>query len=213
MNMKFHVAVFLIAASMDAFAGGRSRPTPEPVASPSPIASASPIPITNVQGITFKPVDYYTTEAEREKIKRVGALVNRVFQSQCFADFMGKRKLIQTGGRTPPQVAEFIQSLTGVVPVEMYSRCMRFNVFKCPAPTSAVAYRNPGSPTIHLNRAAFWTNQPDCTWAKTQAHESLHSYGFDHDFEWSPSRSYSVPYSVGGGDAAQGGDAFEKCCH
>jgi hypothetical protein len=166
-----------------------------------------------VARVTFEPVDYYTTPAERAKIRAAGLKAAQVIQSKCFADFMSKRALIQTNGRTPPEVAAHLQSLSGAVPVKMYYRCMHFGL-GCPVPTSAVAYRPLGQQEIDINRAHFTTDLSNCYWARTFAHEGDGHLlgGYDHDFNWSPSRSYSVPYSIGGGDQAQGGDAFDACC-
>jgi hypothetical protein len=192
-------------------AGGRGRATPSPTPSvtmsPSPQPSAYPQP--GPGNVRFEPVTYYSTVAERAKILSAGRKADQVIQSDCFRNFMSSRKLIQTNGRTPEQVAAHLQSLKGVVPTEMYSKCL--GIWPC---TSAVAYRNVGSDTIHLNRNAFYPSMSDCAWAATLAHESLgHSLGgYDHDFNWSPSRSYSVPYSMGGADKTQGGSAFDKCC-
>ena len=192
-------SLFLISAA--------KTPVRAPSPSPSPTASIviAPLPISSGSPkVVFSPVDYYTTPAERVKILSAGIKANEVVQSQCFHDFIANRKLIQTNGRTPQEVADHLQSLSGVVPVRMY-----YSAF-----TSAMAYRQPPELAINLNRKFFNTSQSDCYWAATLGHESIgHSLGgYGHDFNYSPSRSYSVPYSIGGGDAAQGGDAFKKCC-
>lgn len=178
------------------------EPTPQVTIAPSPKASPSPVP-SGRGYLTFAPVDYYSTKAERVKIKAAEIKVNQVIQSSCFADFMLTRKLIQTDGRSRSQVVAHIQGMRDTVPVNMYYRQR----------TSAVAYRNEGEKDINLNRKYFSPNLDDCEWASTLSHESMHAIGeYDHDYEWSPSRSYSVPYSVGGGDTAQGGSAFDQCC-
>lgn len=204
--MRFYRPLILTLFFTLPFAAGFSRgvstPAPSPTASEK-ISEPSPSPTpSQMPGIQFNSVAYYSTVAERAKIQTAALAVARTIASPCFADFMSARKLIQTNGRTPPQVVDHIRGLAGIVPIEMYYR--RFG--------SAVAYRNEGSPTIHLNRRAFGTSMTDCEWGATMAHESLHVYGYGHDYNWSASRSYSVPYSVGGGDRAQGGDAFGKCC-
>jgi hypothetical protein len=155
--------------------------------------------------VKFIPVEYYTTPEQRTKITRSGVKVKETMQSECAKDFILKRKLIDTNGKTQQQVYDHLMSLSGDVPVKMYYR--RF--------TSAVAYRQPPSKEINLNTKYFTTDLSDCEWAATMAHEGLgHSLGeYDHDFEYSPSRSYSVPYTLGGGDSALGGDVFTKCCH
>jgi hypothetical protein len=148
----------------------------------------TPTPLVNV-GVTFVPVEYYTTKAQREKIKKAEKKMNEVIQSQCFKDFMSKRAMIDTNGKKSYEVVEHLQSLSGKIPVEMYNPG-RFS--------SAVAYRSPPSLTIHLSYNYFTTDMDDCEWASTMAHESLgHSLGeYDHDYRWSASREYSVPYSI-----------------
>jgi hypothetical protein len=182
----------------------RYEPKPEPTtiaASPSPKASHSPLPIPTGRGyLTIDPVVYYSTPAERIKIKAAGDKVNSVIQSACFADFIKARKLIQTDGRTPAQVVAHIQALRDTVPVNMYYRRMGGI-----GGTSAVAYREPPEKDINLNRAYFTLNLSTCEFASTIAHESMHAIGeYDHDFNWSRSRDFSVPYSVNA--------AFEECC-
>jgi hypothetical protein len=181
-------------------------PEPEPVVSVTPGPSpTTPQPPSSGDRIVFKPVDYYSTPAERKKIASAGKKVNEVIQSQCFFDFISQRKLIQTGGRTPLEVANHLKSLSGEVPVVMYYRKY----------TSAVAYRQPPEITINMNRKYFSPSMSDCDWAATMAHESVgHSLGnYGHDYNYNRARSFSVPYSIGGGDTISGGSAFDKCCH
>lgn len=176
---------------------------PEPAPSPvvTPTAKPSPMPVPTGRGhLTIEPVAYYSTVAERKKIKEAEVKVNEVIQSKCFADFMGKRKMIQTEGRTSAQVVAHIQSLRDTVPVNMYYRRMGGI-----GGTRAVAFREPPEKDINLNRAYFSLGLSTCEWASTIAHESLHAIGeYGHDFNWSPSRDYSVPYSAN--------SAFEECC-
>jgi hypothetical protein len=179
--------------------GKRRYVEPEP--SPSPTVIESPAPIDQSrQKVSFTPVEYYSTKEERVIIAKAGKLANQVFQSECFKEFISKRKMIQTEGRSSPEAAAHLQSLAGVVPVVMYYRRMGF------LGTSAVAFREPPSKTINLNRAHFWSGLPLCEWASTMGHESIgHSLGeYGHDYRWSASRDFSVPYSINA--------AFEACC-
>lgn len=190
-----------------------SDPKPTPTASavptPTPTASAvpSPTPIPTakpVTGVRFTPVAYYTTVQERAIIKKAGDLVNETMRSDCVQKFIRNRKMIDTEGRTSDQVMDHLLSLTSEVPVKMYYRCMRN--WKCPFGTSAVAYRQPPQPDINLNQAVYWSGLPLCEWASVMAHEGYgHSAGeYGHDYEWSPSREFSVPYSLN--------HAFTACC-
>ena len=208
MSLSTLILILLPLGVNDSFAGGRRAPveTPNtsPSVTPSPVVSHVPgIPVDS-KGVTFEPVAYYTTPAERAKIARAALKVNEVIQSQCFSDFMTAQKLTWTEGRTPAQVVAHLQGLTGNVPVEMYYR--RF--------TSAVAYRNVGSPTIHLNRKVFGMGLSDCAWASTMSHEGIgHVLGnYSHSSQWNVEREYTVPYKLAGATARYGGDVFERCC-
>lgn len=166
-----------------------------PVPTPSVIPSISPSPqSTPITGFKYEPVPGYATAAEQVKIQKAGLLVNVLAQSTCLKDFMVKRALIQTGGKTNEQVVDAIRNASLTVPVSIYYR--RF--------TSAVAFRQPPDPTIHLNRRNFTPQVSDCEWASTMLHETSHVLGFEHDYKWNPQRDFSVPYSLN--------KAVEACC-
>lgn len=161
----------------------------------SPVSSTDPS--VDSGEITLTPDQYYSTEAERKAIAAAQIKLNEIKNSKCFEDFITARKMIQTGNRTSEQVAKHLKAISGNVKVNMYYR--RF--------TSAVAYRQPPSMEINLNRNYFHPSMDICKeWASTIGHESLgHSLGdYDHDYNWSPERDYSVPYSIN--------QAFTHCC-
>lgn len=164
-------------------------------ATPSP----DPTPPTvgpGVGDVVFTPLEYYSTPQERVLILAASKKLNEVRASKCFYDFLATRKMIQTESRTPQEVAEHVTRLMGRIDVRMYYR--RF--------TSAVAYREPPELKINLNTKFFNAYTPTCEWASTIGHEGLgHALGeYGHDYEWSPEREYSVPYSIN--------HAIEKCC-
>ncbi len=174
--------------------------------------TATPVPTTPVVDpgvvageVKFSPVEYYTTASEKVLIGKAQAKANEVKNSDCYFNFIANRKMIQTQGNTNTFVAKQIRALNGTVPVEFYFA--RF--------TSARAYRSPPSKTIHLNRKFIGTNSELCDVAGTILHESLHALlEYDHDFEWSPSREFSVPYSS---DHAFADEAYSQsnsggCC-
>jgi hypothetical protein len=178
--------------------------TPLDSATPAVQSSVTPTPApagTPVMGhITLISDHDYTTEAERKKIAEAEILLNRIFQSACFFDALANRKLVQTEGRTPVEVATHLQSLSGQLPVQIYYRC--WGRWPC---TSAVAYRDVGSDIIHLNRAYFTLKLESIEWASTLGHEGVGHVlgGYGHDFKATTRRPYSVPYSIN--------YAIEKC--
>lgn len=177
------------------------------VASTIGIAAASP-------AVDFVAVPEFATEREIEAVRSASTIANAVKASDCLHDFMARRALVETNGRTSREVADHLRGITGTVPVAFYYRCnIRSRV--CPVPTSAVAYRQPPDPTIYINRAHFDVSLPSLDiyeLAGTLDHESVgHSLGgYSHSFEWTPSRDFSVPYSISGASRAND-DAFQRC--
>lgn len=200
----YSVLVVFGALTLAAQAGGRSRQA-YPVVEPSPMASLAPLPVVVEPHIVFEPLAYYSTPAQRLKVKSAAVKVNAVLASDCFKNFMLPQPMKWTGGRTNPQVIDHLQGLKGTVPVRFYYA--RFS--------SAVAYRMPPSTQINLNTKFFGPWSGDCELAATLAHESAgHSLGeYDHDFDWTREREDTVPYLMGGRKARYGGDAFTACCH
>ena len=165
--------------------GGEAPPVQtqvEPVVTPTPATSA-------VGTVRFKPVAYYTTPEQRKLIASVEAKANEVKNSECVYNFLAARKMIQTDGKSSEQVAKEVRAVSGEIPVEFYYPRW---------PTKAVAYREPPSLTIHLNGKVYGTWSSPCELVSVLLHESIgHSLlNYDHAYNWSPSREYSVPYSI-----------------
>jgi hypothetical protein len=61
----------------------------------------------------------------------------------------------------------------------------------------AVAFTSPSDPWLHIyNR--YYNDAKISDIANTVIHEWTHKMGFDHDFNPTPDRPYSVPYGIGG---------------
>lgn len=183
--------IFLSACNNTAVA-----PSAKPELKPAP----SPVPHV-ISKVKFIPSN--ANETETSIIKQGESIIANTVSSKCFKDFISKSNLVQTN-RTPDQVAAHLETLSGTIKVHLYYRCMKFS-WKCLAPTSAVAYRDPPHTDIYLNRAYFHTELDPIDWAATMAHEALgHSLGnYGHDFNATARRPSSVPYKIGEG--------IEKC--
>lgn len=158
--------------------------------------------------------DSEATSEEIAAVERAAWIANNVKNSDCFREFMAGRKLIETNGRTPDEVAAHLQSIAGAVPVSFYFRCLTASQ-KCNSPTAAIAYRQPPDPAVFFNRAYYDVTSADFDiyeLAGSLAHEALgHSLGgYDHAFDWTPDRDFSVPYSISGA-SSRNGDAFQHC--
>lgn len=132
------------------------------------------------------------TPYEQEKIIAAEQRGIQVIASKCFADFMAKRGLIQTNGKTPAQVVNDLRENELQAPVHYYYEN-----------SSVVGYRQPPYIDIYFNRK-FHDNYGTCATASNAAHEWSHSIGYDHDFNATARRPYSVPYSINA--------AFTACC-
>lgn len=168
----------------------------------------------NQGDVVFVPNPKYSTTAQRKTIAAAGLKMNEVVQSQCFLDWMGKQTVMnETNGRSKEVVIGHLRAITDSVGVKMYYKCMSRS-WKCPLPTSAVAYRQPPEKIINLNTAKFNSSQSICRWAATMAHEALgHALGnYGHSSEWSRYREDTVPYLLSGRKPQYGGDVFGACC-
>jgi hypothetical protein len=102
----------------------------------------------------------------------------------CFEDFLLKRKMISTNGKTNRQVIDHIRAADLEVPVVMYYKNNR-----------VVGYRQPPKPTIYTNRK-FHAGTTPCNAGSNLFHEWSHTLGYGHTYKATSVRPYSVPYSL-----------------
>ncbi len=164
--------------------------------------------------VTFVPLDDDVTAAEASAIEKAGEITNAVKNSDCFRDFMTTRKLLQTNGRAPHEVAAHLRGISGTVRVGFYFRCLEGRP-GCTSPTSAVAYRLPPDTTVYINKAYYEVESENFDLyelAGSLAHEAVgHALGgYQHAFDWTPARDFSVPYSISGASSGND-DAFRHC--
>lgn len=160
-------------------------PSPSVLASPSPVASPAPLP-SGLHGLSFSPVT--GTAFEKTRVAQAEAVVDGLRASKCFEDFFTARALVQTSANGGPamtnaQVIAFIRAAHASAPVVYYY-----------ANNGTVGYRQPPDATIYVNRK-FHDGYSVCSEASGNGHEMLHVLGFDHDYNRTARRPYSVPYS------------------
>jgi len=165
-----------------------------PVVVSSDKVTAPIIPPRQNGVVTFNPIT-----KDKELILTIiaaGDKMNQIVHSDCFKNFLVNREMIQTKGKSNEAVVRDLQSLSGNVNVKFYYK--RF--------TTELAVRYPPSTDINFNTYFWSAKSPVCDFASTLAHEALgHALGnYDHDFKYSKSRDFSVPYSIN--------KAFEHCC-
>lgn len=137
----------------------------------------------------------YTNFTEKQVVKTEKALdkITEVYNSKCFSNFMLKRGLIQTNGKTPSEVIKHL--ITKKVNAELIWYYKRFS--------KVHGFTQPGVKWIKLN-AKYHTGTTICDEGSNIAHEASHKIGYGHDFKATKRRPYSVPYSIN--------SAFKACC-
>jgi hypothetical protein len=161
-----------------------------------------------------EPGDAPLSSAELKALHEAGAIANAVKNSDCFRTVLASRRMIDTNGKAPDVVATELQALGGRVPVAFYYRCSKPSP-DCREPSQALAYRQPPQGRIFVNRAHFDADHGPLDvyeLAGTLAQEGFGHLlgGYDHSFAWTPSRDFSVPYSISGASPAND-DAFRHC--
>lgn len=130
--------------------------------------------------------------AQFDKIKASAAKVNEVVSSQCFKDSLSRMPLIQTNGKTPAEVVEFLIHAGVKVDTKMYFTYKR-----------VLGYTLPSVQKIWIN-SRYALKWDVCDMASLLVHEGLHKAGFKHGYQNTPTRKYSVPYSAN--------RAMDACC-
>lgn len=203
--MRILALISVMALLVSCSAQTKKIPAKQPPVALPPIV----VEETNHKGINFVPTGKMTN-AQKEMIVRAAAKANEVIQSQCFVDWMGKQKVMNsTNGRTKQQVIDHIRSLNGEITVKMYYAKWG----SCLGCTSAVAFRQPPRREINLNSSFFTSKTSLCRWAATMCHESLHAAGnYGHTMKWTRFREDTIPYLCSGRKPRYGGDVFSFCC-
>ena len=136
------------------------------------------------------------TDEENKRIPLIQKELNRFIQSAEFASWILDSKnavdLEQTEGLTLGQVLAKLQSSKAHLVVQFYYQRW----------TTVVGYRNPGSSVVFCNRK-YHNNYTIAEEASNLAHEAAHIIdvtaplcGFQHDFDPTPRRPFSVNYRI-----------------
>lgn len=184
-NNLFILLVFSLICFLSKEAHSRGAPYPKkPPTMPAQTATPG-------SGIHFSPVRNYTFE-ETQVLAVAESLANKLVKSSCFENFMVKRNLIETNGKTALEVVNVLKTSDLTIPVEMYYKN-----------NNVVGYRQPPAPDIYTNRK-FHAGSNACARGSNITHEWSHTAGFSHAYRATKSRPFSVPYSINA--------AYVACC-
>lgn len=204
--LKFLPFILIIALRSPALGSSSKRlpavtptPTATPIPSPTPISGPlAPNHITFTCGATCTADDKLMLIVSESKINSVEA-------SDCFHDFIvnpaNKLDLGQTNGLSAEQVVTKIRSTDAQLTLTFYWQAK--SIFSS---WYVDGFEDPSNLSVtHINRASAQAlNFKACDYASTEAHEEGHVLLFEHDYNPTARRPYSVNYMIN--------SAFLSCC-
>ncbi len=196
----------------------RRTTAPQPPATTTPTRPPAPATTTPTQpaGTGYSPADGFdgplkvnlsnrvgfTTE-ESEKLDQAVEILGKVFNSPefkqqilAYAEYQGG--FANTEGLTNQQIFDKIMAgaenfaPTADHEMDLDVEIRNLGWFQ----RNVVGYTTPDTSVITSNRR-FFDNYTPSEIAGNLAHEWMHKIGFDHDFNATARRPYSVPYAVG----------------
>jgi hypothetical protein len=117
--------------------------------------------------------------------------------------YQEKNQFVQNNGLTNQQIYDLLMSGAEQYPVQAAANQMadmQLTIYVQPwyrRYSRAVAYTNQNDPLLHI-RSSYYDQASVADLAETLVHEWTHKMGFDHEFNATAQRPYSVPYGIGG---------------
>jgi hypothetical protein len=197
-------------------------PAPEPTVAPPPTDPADPTdPDMPTRDLLRTSIDVMSGFSDTSKTKVLSAvdLMERVLSSEQFRQavlnhmYEGKRQFVQnertdgngtviesnlTNARIYQILMEGAEQLKGVTARIDRVANLNLNLYTAPwyNKWGTVGYGYPGQPEIYMNWYYF-NSFTIAEVAANVAHEWTHKLGFDHDYDSTARRPYTVPYSIG----------------
>jgi hypothetical protein len=206
---------------------GSRTPAPDPAPAPTavipdPAPPIEPDPYEPARDILRVNVDEMSGFSGASKTKLLTAvdLMERVLSSEQFRQavlghqYEGKRQFVQNSrsdaegndigsNLTNAQIYQILmegaEQLKGIAAHVDRVANVNLNLYTPPfyKKWSVVGYTNPGVAPIYMNSYYFNSFTPGQI-AANISHEWTHKIGFDHDYNSTTRRPYSVPYGIGG---------------
>jgi hypothetical protein len=148
------------------------------------------------------------TTAQTQKLNQAVTILNQVLNGPDFKDkilgftYQGKQQFVQNNNLTNLQIYDLIMSgaerLPKVTSADQ-SADMYLSIYYPPwykRFSSAVAFTYANDPKLYIYNN-YYNGASLADLSETLVHEWVHKLGFDHDFNSTARRPYSVPYGVG----------------
>ena len=173
--------------------------------------------LTGFQGAAFAEsnipltVNIHRTDQFKAKDKGILTeaknLIEAAINSEAFRNrvlnftYQGKKEFVQNNGMTNQQIYDYLMSGAEKLPAPSAPNHVMDLSLALYAPgifddKTVIGYTSEDDPIIHINRRIYRDSDPSDI-ADNLVHEWCHKMGFDHDFEVTERRNYSVPYGIG----------------
>ncbi len=187
--------IFILVVAVFAYAKKKPYEAPSPTPQPTVVVDQGE---SGKPRYTFK-CDSTCTKDEVKRLAETEVLIQKFIDSKCFDEaWLSFKRLEQTNGLKNQGIIDKVRSSSVKnIPIIFYWPTWRQS-------KNVIGYTYEGSPEIYLNR----NFRLDNTWtvwseASNLFHETLHKIGFDHDYNATERRPYSIPY--------RGNRAVEMC--
>jgi hypothetical protein len=149
------------------------------------------------------------TTVETDKLNQAVTVLNQVLNSPDFKDrvlnfaYNGQIGFVQNNGMNNQQIYDYLMAGAEKYPTQQEPNQMadmNLTIFKMPwykRFSKELAYTNTDDPFLHM-RQSYYDGASVSDISNTLIHEWTHKMGFDHDFNATAQRPYSVPYGIGG---------------
>jgi hypothetical protein len=167
------------------------------------------IPLAPARALTLKISDRDNlTAAQSRKLDQAIAITNQVingpeFKSRVLAfKYLGKSGFAQANGLTNAQVYDILMSGAEIFPKKTGAdqvADMLVTIYTPPwykSFSSAVAFTSTSDAYLHIYNK-YYNSSALSDLSATLMHEWTHKLGFDHDFNSTARRPFTVPYGVG----------------
>ena len=188
MRLMYLFIIYIVSCNITVYSMGAKKPA-------LPVIELPPITVTNGDYLTVKKCTN-CSEKQWKFIQVATIKTNETIASTCFSSFMLQRKLIDTASMNNAQVIDRLVGKNTETDVEMYYSLKR-----------VLGYTYGNQP---IGKYKIWINSRYmmewnyCDLGSLLGHETSHKKGFSHSYKYTPSRDYSVPYSINA--------AFKQCC-
>lgn len=147
-------------------------------------------------------IDFFDfTLTEEEKMNRAIEIIKLVVATEEFRSrvlnhtYNGKKTFVDNGGYSNAEIYQMIlDGAEELKPVKNNAIDAQIELYY--ENNNTVGYTYQSSKRIWVNRK-FFNSYSAAGVAHNLFHEWMHKLGFKHSSSWTPSREYSVPYSLG----------------